>query len=191
MDAPTQPAAYANQEQKPRYTKAEKRKYKAEHKTARVTQTAQTQLPQGKRHGQNVQKRNNRERNTRAGPGGANPSDFKHLSPTELDATIAQLLILRTQKGNKPLENRITREAPQQPPVKKELSPAKLEKIQKRREQRAAKKAEWVAKKAAEVIDAGRVPAAAPVLVPTYQPEPPTLVDEQSLPNDDEINWDE
>ncbi|KAF2639457.1 hypothetical protein P280DRAFT_470122 [Massarina eburnea CBS 473.64] len=197
MDAPIQPTApapapaTANDAPKPRYTKAEKRAHKASQKAAHP----QPDLQQGKRHGQKASQRHA----TRSQASGApDISVFRHLSPAALDATISQLQFLRAQKafiakggnvailGSNPLESRVTHGGEKKP--KKELSAAKLEKIQQRREVRAAKKAEWAAKKAEKTLapDGGEVQAdfeAPAASVADTAPAP--------APHDDEINWDE
>ncbi|KAF1952397.1 hypothetical protein CC80DRAFT_495449 [Byssothecium circinans] len=208
MSAPTEPITTApntnDTQPTPRYTKAEKRSFRAAQKAAQTptTQDPMAQTPQtqhGKRHGQKAsQSRGHHD----AGNPSINISQFNHLSIDELDTLIGQLALLSAQKKAfnnvqasltakpKVLNDRVTRDDGEK--KTKVLSEAKLEKIQKRREMRAAKKAEWVAKKAEKAEKAaqeGASPAVASAQEPAVDASGNTA--SGKVANEDVINWDE
>ncbi|KAF2245433.1 hypothetical protein BU26DRAFT_521882 [Trematosphaeria pertusa] len=167
-------AAYAGesqqQNQKPRFSRAEKREFARQKKAAEAPQ-------QSKKHSRAASQKVSHKKHGDAGVPGFNDQ--------QIDEMIVRLLSIRGKgKDAKALETRITRDAPKNEKKKeKELSPKKLEKLQKRREIRAERKKAWLAKKEAEKAGGAEgAPAPAPF---------PTLVQQQPLPYSDEINFDE
>jgi hypothetical protein len=121
----------AQVQKKERFTRAERRAYIKEKKGAQ----------NGKKGAQQLKKRKGKPA-TRTQPQAAGQT---------VDDIIAYLLTVRGKEGNhklgdilpsvtKSLETRVTRDAPKAPKQKKELSAAKLEKIQKRKEARVEKR---------------------------------------------------
>lgn len=164
-------------QQKPRYTKAEKRAYAKQQKATSGAPHTGRRPTQVKRY--------------------ENPKplagDYSNLTVQQIDDQIRLLTELRKLKAaaRRPLESRITREEfPGLKKEKKELSAEKLEKIQKRREVRAAKKAEWAAKKAAERAE-GQAAASEQKDVLTRQVEQTEPVLANTNIDNDIINWDE
>jgi hypothetical protein len=164
------PAAFnagePSQQQKSRRTRAEKRQH-AREKATKVSKPVKA----GGRHGKKT-------------PHVIAQEILASISPDQVDAVILQLLQNKERKAGRTkgtLESRITKDVPKK--EKKELSPAKLEKIQKRREIRAEKKRLWLEKKATQ----GAIDGATAVSEPATLRAPADPVSLQ----DDEINFDE
>ncbi|KAL1608018.1 hypothetical protein SLS60_002957 [Paraconiothyrium brasiliense] len=128
--------------QKPRFTRNEKRKFAREKKAIQAPQASKSSA----------------KSKTDIRDSGSSKLDVSKLLPAQIDTYIALLEAKARVGSSKPssLADRITREkvkAGEKP--KKEISAAKLEKIEKRRQLRAAKKEAWLAKKGAntEKID--------------------------------------
>jgi len=162
----TSPKAPAEtHKQKPRYTRAEKRQYAREKKAA--AQAAQA-LQKSKKHGRKPTE-----------------PDLSKLSSKELDSMIMRLVKLRSEPAKgKRLEERLTREKTKEKP-KKELSPKKLEKIEKRRQIRAERKAVWLAKKTAEGATTEAAEASLPAPAPAPAPAPTSQQPAIELDDDD------
>lgn len=106
--------------------------------------------------------------------------DITKLTPHERDVYIALLEAKAGSGASKAptLADRVTHDKVKQAKVgekpKKELSPKKLEKIEKRRQIRAERKAAWLAKKAAEQAEGAPVAGAAGLEDVVAQEKPPT-----------------
>lgn len=164
--------SFHQSEQKPRYTKAEKRAYARQQKAAAGASSHPKQSSRAPRH--------------------TNPKthlgDYSDLTIEQLDDLIHLLSELRRLKAKASLASRVSREEAPREKKKKELSPQKLEKIQKRRELRAAKKEAWLAKKPAE---GGAGPAAAAQSASGTEAVSTVSVGKKATVEDDQINWDE
>jgi hypothetical protein len=156
-------------QRKPRFTRAEKRPYARDKKATQVQQAPKKETAKPKDTLRNI---------------GTSQIDIIRLSPAHIDTYIALLEAKARVSSSKPKslavrimrDNIGTKKAGEKP--KKELSTAKLERIEKRRQLRTAVKEAWLAKKVADVKEreaTEAAPAAAPAKSPVRTASTPRL----------------